>query len=140
MSNELKKERKSMPLETGMKEPIGLKEIQSLILKMMILDGCGKSLKKKDGLKIIIKHDEIEKADNSGIVWTEQDSLFHYAELNDKSIKVRAEELKEFAEIISPVPNLIETDENYGISSVVVKTSNHVLRLRAISSSNVREN
>lgn len=138
MSNKVKKERMQVQLEAEMKEPIGLKEIQSLILKMMIMDSCAKSLKKDDALKVIINHDEIEKEDKSGIVWTENDTLFHYARLNDKSIKAYAKDLSDFAESISPIPNLIEKDGNFGVASVVVKTKNHELRLKAVSQSNER--
>ena len=130
--------RTPVPLNEGMKEPLKLQDIQALILKMTILDGVGKSLKEKDGLKIIVHHDEIEKEDRSGIVWKEKDTLFYHAQKQDTSVKVDSNVLDAFAEVISPIPNLVEKDENFGVSKIIVKSKNYELRLKAIQYSNER--
>lgn len=132
-----KREKMPVVLEPEMKEPINLSEIYVLVQKMMTLDQLLYHEKQRKQPKIIVKYEEIESLDQSGIQW-EEDTLFHYAKTKDKEIKADYKSLHQFAEEVLPLPLPMECDPKYGVAKVIVKTTDSVLRLKAVSQEQVR--
>ena len=85
VKNVNKNEKMPVVLEPEMKEPINLSEIHVLVQKMMTLDQLLYHEKQRKQPKIIVKYEDIEPLDQSGIQW-EEDTLFHYAKVKDKEI------------------------------------------------------
>lgn len=136
--NVKKNEKLPVVLEPEMKEPINLSEIHVLFQKMMTLDQLMFHEKQRKQPKICIKYEEIEEADKSGIKW-EKDTLFYHAQSKDKTIKADYKALYQFASELLPMPMPTECDPTYGVAHVIIKTTDQVLRLKAVSNDFVRE-